>query len=289
MRAHLPSYELRTPKSLAEALKILAARPGEWRPFAGGTDLMVLFEAGKLEHRRFLSIMALKELSGIRVTKKELAIGALATYTELQENAVARKEFPNLVAASAETGAVAIQNRGTFGGNIANASPAADSSPAFLSYGAELELVSRGGARRLSYDQFHHGYKKTELRPDELIGRIFLPRTPKPGRHYFRKVGTRRAQAISKVCMAAWARVEKGKIADIRIALGSVGPVPLRCRKAEDALRGAALGEALALSRAREALGAEIRPIDDIRSQAEYRRQVALNLLEEFFNGELDR
>jgi CO/xanthine dehydrogenase FAD-binding subunit len=290
VRAHLPTYELRAPKSLSEALKILSAKPGEWQPFAGGTDLMVLFEAGRLAQRKFLSLQGLKELSGIRIDKKHLSIGALATYTELQKNETARAELPNLIAASSETGAIAIQNRGTFGGNLANASPAADSSPAFLSYGAELELVSPNGTRRASYDRFHLGYKQTELKPGELIARILVPRTqPRLDRHYFRKVGTRRAQAISKVCMAGWARVEKKKIIDVRIGLGSVGPVPLRATRAEEALRGAGLGDQAALKRAREALAAEIRPIDDIRSLEAYRREVALNLLEEFFNVKLGR
>jgi len=291
MRAHLPTYELKAPRSLPEALKCLRSAPGEWRPFAGGTDLMVLFEAGKLEHRKFVSILGLRELKGIKVDKKALTLGALTTYSELQQNAVARAEFPNLVAASAETGAIAIQNRGTFGGNIANASPAADSSPAFLSYGAELELVSASGSRWVGYDRFHQGYKKTELKPDELIARIRLPRSlkPKGDRHYFRKVGTRRAQAISKVCMAAWARLEGRTIADIRIGLGSVGPVPLRARGAEDALRGQKLGDQEALGFAKEALASEIHPIDDIRSVAEYRRGVALNLLEELFDARLGR
>jgi CO/xanthine dehydrogenase FAD-binding subunit len=275
---------------LSEALALLSNQPGEWKPFAGGTDLMVLFEAGKLAHRKFVSLHGLRELQGIREEKDALVLGASVTYSELQQNAVARREFPNLVAASAETGALAIQNRGTFGGNIANASPAADSSPALLSYGAEVELVSSQGKRRVPYDRFHLGYKKLAMEPTELVLSIRLPHSGgTSARHYYRKIGTRRAQAISKVCMAAWARVEGGRVADLRLALGSVGPIPLRCPKTEAVLRGAAKGDAAVLGRARDALSREIQPIDDIRSVASYRREVALNLLSEFYDVELGR
>ena len=205
MRAYLPDYELKAAGNLAEALTLLSDEPGVWRPFAGGTDLMVLFEAGRLAHKRYVNIWNLPELRGIEVTPEHVTLGALTTYTEVQGNEILQQEFPLLCRAASETGGLAIQNRGTLGGNIANASPAGDSPPALLVYDAELELVSAAGSRRLPYKGFHTDYKQTLMRPDELIKSIRLPRLTEPWRHYYRKVGTRKAQAISKICFAGLA------------------------------------------------------------------------------------
>ena len=284
MRAYIPDYELKSPGNLTEALALLADEPGVWRPFAGGTDLMVLFEAGRLAHKRFVNIWNLPELRGIEVTPEQVTLGALTTYTEVQASEVLRREFPMLCRAASETGGLAIQNRGTLGGNIANASPAGDSPPALLVYDAELELVSAQGTRRLPYDGFHTGYKQMLMRPDELIKNIRLPRRAEPWRQYYRKVGTRKAQAISKICFAGAARLEGQRIADVRIALGSVAPVVVRCTRTEDALRNREADES-AVSAARAELAREISPIDDIRSTANYRLQVALNVLEDFLTN----
>jgi CO/xanthine dehydrogenase FAD-binding subunit len=283
MRAHVPSYDMRVPGSLSEALALLAREPGVWQPFAGGTDLMVLLEAGKLPHKRFLSVTKLDDLRGIEVTADFVLLGALTTYTEIQKHPVLQAEFPPLCAAARETGSVATQNRGTLGGNIVNASPAADSPPALLVYDAEIELISVRGARWLPYHGFHTSYKKMQLASDELLRAIRLPRRSKPWRQYYRKVGTRKAQAISKVCFAGAALVEGGAIRDIRIAIGSVAPLVLRAVKTEDALRGSSLTPTV-IAAARETLAREIAPIDDIRSTARYRLRVAQNLLEEFLS-----
>jgi CO/xanthine dehydrogenase FAD-binding subunit len=281
MRAYIPTYELRAPANLPGALALLSQEPGAWQPFAGGTDLMVLLEAGKLAHKRFLSLAKLPELRGIEVAPDAVTIGAMTTYTEIQRHPLLQVEFPLLCAAARETGGVATQNRGTLGGNIVNASPAADSPPALLVYDAELELLSARGTRRLPYHGFHTGYKKMLLAPGELVGRIRLPRRAAPWRQYYRKVGTRKAQAISKVCFAGAARMEGGAIREIRIALGSVAPIVVRAVKTEEALRGTKLPPET-LTAAKEALANEISPIDDIRSTARYRLRVAQNLLEEF-------
>ena len=145
MRGHVPSYELLTPNRLNEALDLIAQSNGKWKPFAGGTDLMVLLEAGKLSHKNYINIWNLEELRGIDVTDDYVTLGALTTYTEVQEHPLLQNEFPMLCQAAHETGGIAIQNRGTLGGNIVNASPAADSPPALLAYDAELELISRKG------------------------------------------------------------------------------------------------------------------------------------------------
>jgi CO/xanthine dehydrogenase FAD-binding subunit len=281
MRSNVPAYEMEAPRDLATALERMAREPGAWKPFAGGTDLMVLLEAGKLPHRKFVSIWGLPELRGIEVSPAHVTLGALTTYTELRRHEIIAREFPLLCQAAAETGSIATQNRGTLGGNIANASPAADSPPALFVYDAELELVSASGARWVPYHGFWSGYKQMDLRSDELIRRIRLPREKSGWKQYYRKVGTRRAQAISKVCLAAAARVDAGRIVDVRIALGSVAPTVLRATETEKALRGEKLSPAI-LHAAQDALAREIAPIDDMRSTSRYRRRVAQNLLAEF-------
>lgn len=282
MRSHLPSYQLEAPRNLVSALELMKRDPGVWKPFAGGTDLMVLLEAGKLPHRQFLSIWRLSELRGIEVGPDHMIIGALTTYTAVRRDETLSREFPLLCRAAAETGGIATQNRGTLGGNVANASPAADSPPALLVYDAELELVSAAGARWVAYRDFHTGYKQMTLQPDELIRRIRLPRNMSNWKQHYRKVGTRRAQAISKVCFAGAARLENERIADVRIALGSVAPTVVRAEQCENLLRGESPSRTI-LRAAQAALAREIAPIDDMRSTARYRGRVAQNLLAEFF------
>jgi CO/xanthine dehydrogenase FAD-binding subunit len=281
VRAQVSNYRLTTPASLADALSLLKNEPGVWRPFAGGTDLMVLFEAGKLPHRNYVNIWGLKELRGIEATDAHITLGALTTYSEVQADPILRREFPMLCQAASETGGLAIQNRGTLGGNIINASPAADSPPALLAYDAEIELVSAGGSRWLPYQGFHTGYKEMHIDSDELLARIRLPRNTFGATHYYRKVGTRKAQAISKVCFAAVGRSAHDLVADTRIVVGSVAPIVLRCLQTENALRGQKLNDET-INLARASLVREISPIDDIRSTAKYRLQVAGNLLADF-------
>jgi CO/xanthine dehydrogenase FAD-binding subunit len=283
VRSYIPAYDLRVPGSLSEALALLAREPGVWQPFAGGTDLMVLLEAGKLPHKRFFSVAKLADLRGIEVTTDSVILGALTTYSEIQKHPVLRSEFPLLCTAARETGSIATQNRGTLGGNIVNASPAADSPPALLVYDAEIELISERRARWAPYHGFHTGYKKMQMGPDELLRAIRIPRRFKSWRQYYRKVGTRKAQAISKVCFAGAALMENGAIRDIRVALGSVAPIVLRAVKTENALRDKSVTSAIVVA-ARETLVREIAPIDDIRSTARYRLRVAQNLLEEFLS-----
>jgi len=281
VRAFVPHYELTTPSSLAEALALLKREPGVWKPFAGGTDLMVLLEAGRLPHRNYVNIWSLKELRGIEVTDTHITLGALTTYTDVQSHPGLQNEFPMLCQAASETGGLAIQNRGTLGGNIVNASPAADSPPALLAYDAEIELVSSDGSRWLPYQGFHTGYKQMLIGPNELLARIRMPRNTRGATHYYRKVGTRKAQAISKVCLAAVAKVEQDQISHVRIALGSVAPIVVRCVQTEAALRGRKL-DTETIKSACATLSQEISPIDDIRSTADYRLQVAKNLLTDF-------
>lgn len=280
MRSYVPAYDLRVPQTLGEALALMEREPGVWKPFAGGTDLMVLLGAGDLPHKNFLSLWHLGELKGVEVAPGSVTLGALTTYSQVLRHPVLQQEFPMLCQAARETGGVATQNRGTLAGNIVNASPAADSPPALLAYDAELELVSARTTRWVPYYGFHTGYKKMNLRPEELIRRLRLPRSGHPRFHHYRKVGTRRAQAISKVCFAGWADAG-AEIRDVRIALGSVAPTVVRCVRTENVVRGKKVDASL-LQAARATLAEEISPIDDFRSTANYRLRVAQNLLQEF-------
>ncbi len=281
MRADPADYKLESPGSLQAVLSLLSKEPTQWLPIAGGTDLMVLYAAGKLPNRKLVNLWNISELREMEVFPDRIRIGAACTYTALREHDILRHEFPLLAAAASWTGGIANQNRGTLGGNIANASPAADSLPALLVYDAELTLVSVRGERRVPYRNFHTGYKQTALAPDELIRDISMPRCFSGYISHARKVGTRNAQAISKVCLAALGRLVDGVVHDVRIALGSVAPIPLRLGETERVLLGKKI-EAGLIEAARKSVAREIQPIDDIRSTARYRTAVAGNLVAEF-------
>jgi xanthine dehydrogenase small subunit len=269
MRTAVSSLELLQPRTVREALRMLRDE-GPLVPLAGCTDVYVGLNFGTLPARKFLDLWPLDELRRIRVSEGTLSIGALATYTEIIRSAPVRRRLPILAAAAREIGGVQIQNRGTLGGNIANGSPAGDSLPVLAVADAILVLASAGGERRVPFHLFYTGYRKSVLRPDELIAAVEIPRVE--GRQWFRKVGTRAAQAISKVVMAA-VRSEHP-----RVSLGSVAPTVVRLPKTE-----AVLASGAGVAGARRALEAEIQPIDDLRSTAEYRRRVSGNLLEQFW------
>lgn len=281
MRSDPAEYDLVAPANLQAAVSLLANEPDRWLPIAGGTDLMVQFAAGTLRARNLISISRLPELRRIETLAEEIQIGAGCTYSDIRKHESVQREFPMLAKAASWTGGIANQNRGTLGGNIVNASPAADSLPALLAYDAELILVSVRGERRVPYSAFHTGYKKMTLAADELVRAVCLPRRFAGYISYTRKVGTRNAQTVSKVCMAALARVENGTIHDARIALGSVAPTPIRLAETERVLDGKPLDPSLVLLASTTA-AAEVQPIDDIRSTARYRGAVVGNLVTEF-------
>jgi OHCU decarboxylase len=281
MRANPSDYELVAPGSLRGVLTLLAEQPGAWLPIAGGTDLMVQYAAGKLPARKLVSVWNLPELRRMDVSDDEIRIGAGCTYSDLRAHEPLSHEFPLLASAARWTGGIANQNRGTLGGNIVNASPAADSLPALLVYEAELILTSARGKRRVPYTDFHLDYRKTRLGADELILSICLKRRFSEYYAHARKVGARNAQAISKVCLAALGKVESGLIEDIRLAMGSIAPIPLRLYATEKQLKERRIDTAL-LAIAKSSVEAEVRPIDDVRSTARYRAAVAGNLVVEF-------
>src|SRR5580658_2454550 len=284
MRARPSEYELVAPASLPAVLELLASEPGVWMPIAGGTELMVQYGAGRLPARKLVSLWGLPELRYIESNAEGVLIGAGCTYSDLRKDPVVAREFPLLAQAASWTGSIANQNRGTLGGNIVNASPAADSLPALMVYEAELLLASARGTRRMPYVEFHTGYKQTKLAGDEIISAIALQPRFAGYYSYSRKVGTRNAQAIAKLCLSGLAKTSGNKIEDVRLAIGSMAVTPMRLRKTEEILLRRPWSAAL-ISEARHALEAEVAPIDDIRSTALYRLHVAGNLLQEFLEG----
>ena len=281
MRGNAEAHELIAPGTLAGVLDVLAAAPGEWMPIAGGTELMVAFSAGRLSARKLVNLWGISELRFIETSVESFGIGACTPFLDLRAHAGLMADLPLIAKSAGWIGSIANQSRATLGGNLVNGSPAADSSPALLVYDAEVELISQRGRRRIPYTEFHTGYKRNAMAADELIIAIHLPRLFARHRQYLRKVGTRRAMAISKVALAGTALVANGTVTELRLAAASLAPFPTRLHLAETAVLGKELTPAVR-RQAREALLAEVQPIDDIRSTAEYRKRVAANLLDEF-------
>jgi CO/xanthine dehydrogenase FAD-binding subunit len=253
MRGDPEAHHLVAPSSLDGVLSLLAREPGEWTPIAGGTELMVAYAAGRLNSKKLVNLWGLRDLRFVASCSESISIGAGSTFRDLRADSTLSKEFPLLAKAASWIGSIANQSRATLGGNLVNGSPAADSSPALLVYDAEVELISLRGKRRLPYSEFHTGYKRNVLAADELLYSVHLPKRFSQHRQYLRKVGTRRAMAISKTALSA---------CEEAICSQAIGPETMRA--------------------ARAAVLAEVAPIDDIRSTAEYRRAVTANLLQEF-------
>ena len=284
----MPEPPVASPRTLVEAYALLAADPAP-RPLAGGTDLLVQLAAGVGEvPASVLDLSRLAELRGISSEPGWLVIGALATYTDLRRSAEVREAAPAIAEAAATVGAAQIQHRGTIGGNLANASPAGDLLPVLLALDADVVLGGPRGERTVAAAAFFTGYRRTALASDELILRVRVPMVP-GRRTRYRKVGTRRAQAISKVALALAWRTDGGEgdderptapgpWRDVRVALASVAAVPIRAAATEAVLEGALPTPEVA-DRAAAALAAELHPIDDVRSTAEYRRTVAARIL----------
>lgn len=270
MRTAVSSLTLLEPRSLRDALRMLDDEPS-LTPLAGCTDVFVALNFGTLASRRYLNLWALDAMRGISVRGDRLVVGALATYADVVRSPAVRKRLPMLAAASREIGGVQIQNRGTVAGNVANASPAGDTLPVLAAAGAAIVLRSAAhGERRVPITAFYTGYRATVMRPGELIVAIDVPRLE--GRQWFRKVGTRAAQAIAKVTIAGIGGEQPS------IAFGSVAPTVVRASRAEAILAGGG-----SVEDACRALQEDISPIDDLRSTAQYRRRVAANLLRQFW------
>ena len=270
--------KVHSPQTVGEVYQLLGTRAEALSVIAGGTDLMVLMNARKLDAREFLDIWGVDELRGISDEGPSLRIGALTTYSQLIQSPLIQQYAPALVAASRTIGAVQIQNRGTIGGNIVNASPAGDSLPVLAASDADVEIGSIRGSRRVPFSEFYKGYRQTVLQPDELVLNVSLPKLKADEHDFFIKVGTRRAQAISKVVMSARAQSVDGLIESIRIGIGSVAPTVIRARDTEALLAGRPISRGL-IEKARLEIAREIKPINDLRSTEHYRRVVTANLL----------
>ncbi|MBC7780940.1 MAG: FAD binding domain-containing protein [Proteobacteria bacterium] len=271
------------PVDLAEALAIKDRWRAHVRPIAGCTDLMVERNGATTPVPACLDLSTLPELQQITVDADGVTIGAAVSCTRIAAHPVIGGRLPMLVQSTRCTGSIAIQNRATLGGNIMNGSPAADNPPVLLAYGARITLASVRGSRTLDYNAFHTGYRQTVAQDDELLTAIMLPFPARDALQFHRKVGTRRAQAISKVALAAVISCESGPDADAaritraRFGFASLAPTPLLARALAQAVTGKRRGECAAAVVA--ALASDLQPIDDIRSSAEYRRRVATNLV----------
>lgn len=279
-----PEPPVVSPRTLAEAYEVLAALPH--RPLAGGTDLLVQLSGEMGEPpERVLDLWGLDELRGIAVEDQALVVGALTTYTQIRRSPDVAEQLPVLAEAAATIGAAQIQNRGTIGGNAVNASPAGDTLPILLATDAELVLGSLRGERSVAAADFWPRYRQPALSSDELLVRIRFPIRPQR-QVRFRKVGTRRAQAISKVVMAlAWEPDDARRWHNVRVALGSMAATPVRAA-ATEALLEDSLPEPSVADSAAQLLAGELSPIDDVRSTADYRRAVASRVLHRLIRDE---
>lgn len=284
MPAYLPDFKVINAEDLSESLDALTS--GEnIVPLAGGTDLMVYLDAGQLKPCTFLNLQEVHQLRHPPKINGSLTLSALTTYRDARVIREIRANFPMLAWAAREVGVLAIQSRGTWVGNIANASPAADGVPALMAYDAEVELMSKKGSRKVLVAKFYKGYKQMERQPDELITAIHLP-LPQPGWFdYYRKVGTRRFQAISKTLLAGRILLGEGRrVKDLRMVVASVAPYTLRAFQTEEIIRGRELTPEV-IQEAVQAIQDEISPIDDIRSSETYRRRVTDNLVHDFLSS----
>jgi CO/xanthine dehydrogenase FAD-binding subunit len=290
MPAVVSHHRVHTPRDLQDALRFLAENAGEgWTPLAGGTDVLVALDHGVETRSSWLDLGRLREgLGGIEATDGRFRVGGLATMTDVRRSVLLHGACPLIAEAAATVGALQIQNRATVAGNIVNASPAGDTLPVWLALDADIELASVRGTRRVPYREFMTGYRQTALREDELLTAVEFPRLPGTGwRGLYRKVGTRAAQAISKVVMVGLARSDgRGAYDDVRLAFGSMAPVTVRAQAAEAAALAGAPGET-AGEQAAAALTRDLTPIDDVRSTGAYRMRVAQNLVREFVAGRL--
>lgn len=269
--------------SLSQAYALLAKRPAGLRVLAGGTDLMVQLNARVAldSFGHVLDIWNVGELRSIERSADKLLIGALATYSDLIRSPLVGESFPALAEVSREVGAWAIQNRGTLGGNVCNASPAGDTLPLLLAADARFVLGGPRGERVVAASEFFVGYRKTALGADELLLRVEVPvlDSQRGEKLIYRKVGTRRAQSVSRTILAVRATSDGRRLSGVRVAAGCVAPIPLRCRRVEAAAEGRQLDQGV-IAAARAALDQDIQPISDVRGSAEYRRRASANVLE---------
>lgn len=269
------------PKTLKEAVELKARFGGSLAVVAGGTDFMVSLKLGAEPPGRIMDITGIGELKAIGLEKGALVIGACATFSEIAESGLVMERAPVLSSAAQQIGARQIRNMATLGGNVATCSPAGDSLPALWVLDAVVLVAGKGGTRKISIRKFNPSYRKTELKPDEIVKALVVPELKGGYVSAFYKVGPRKAQAISKVSLAGMARLKGRMLQDVRLAAGSVGPVVVGLARTEKTLKGKRLGEKT-IEKARQTAMDEVSPIDDVRSTALYRKTVTGNLVARF-------
>lgn len=281
----LEDTDLLTPATLQEALALQADEKTRGVLLAGGTDLMVQWEAGaRAVPPRAVNLKGLRELGGIAESGEVLDIGAGVTHAELRRSPLVQRWAPSLAEAAGTVGGGQIQALGTIGGSIGNASPAGDLAPSLLVANASVLVARARGDRQVPLAKFFLGYRKLDLQPDEIIVRFLVPKL-KPGeREGWRKLGPRAAQAISKVMGSYRGRAEGGRVVSFAVALGSVAPTAVRLPALEQWIAGKTLDEA-ALAEAGRRAEDEVKPIADIRSTAEYRQWVSGRLVRGFLQA----
>jgi len=289
MRSYLPDYPVINPTSLSETLDVLSSESNV-KPLAGGTDIMVYMDTGVFPASTLLNLYAVQDFSRTpELSEDRLKLNPLSTYRHARMDQSIADSFPMLATAAKEISVLAVQSRATWIGNVANASPAADGVPALMAYDATLKLSSKDGQRDVPLHQFYQGYKQMDLQSNELITEIQLATTDSSWKNYYRKVGTRRFQAISKTLLAGRIKLNGDQtIEDIRLVFASVAPYTLRAIQTESVLRGQTLTKEL-IDKATQAIQDEISPIDDIRSTEVYRRQVTANLIRDFLSSNLTK
>ncbi|MFH0800420.1 MAG: xanthine dehydrogenase family protein subunit M [Pseudomonadota bacterium] len=281
-----PAYE--KAKSVAEAIALFSMNSGRHPILAGGTDIVVQWKSGLISPEGFVDISALDELKAIAEVGDSIEIGALASHSMIGSSKVVRRFAPALADACGTIGAVQIQNRGTIGGNIMNASPAGDTLPVLAALDAEILAQGLTAERWIGIRDFFTAYRKTALAPDEVLTRVRIPKMGKDEISRFYKIGTRRAQAISKVVMCVRGEILHGGIVRIAIGIGSVAPTVIRAPGTEALLKGQVITSAT-MDKARRSIEDEVHPIDDLRSTASYRRHICGVLLVRFLREALKR
>ncbi|MFB6356962.1 MAG: xanthine dehydrogenase family protein subunit M [bacterium] len=286
MRSYVPDFPVVNPNSLDDALDVMYSED-DVTPLAGGTDIMVYMESGDFPETTLLNLYALNDVVREPELNGELELGPLSTYSHTRQIEKVANTYPMLATAAREISVLALQSRATWIGNIVNASPAADGVPALMAYDATVECTSQDGTREIPLHNFYNGYKDMEIRDDELITAVKMPIPDDDWEEYYRKVGTRRFQAISKTLLSGRIKLDDAReIVDVRLVFASVAPYTLRATETEELLRGRTLSPDL-IDEATDAIQDEINPIDDIRSNETYRRKVTSNLIQDFLSDYL--
>ena len=276
------------PKTLKETLLLIEKFGSEGTLIAGGTDLIPLLKLRFVTPRYVVDISNLSELDFIEEGDDSLRIGAVTRHRTLERSPIVSKSAPILADAASQIGSPLIRNMGTVGGNLVNASPCSDTSTPLLALGAKLQLVKSSGQRIVMIDDFFLDVKKTVIQHDELLTEVQIPHRPPKTGAAFIKVGRRTGNDLAIVSVAVSINIPNGVCKNVRIALGSVAPTPLRVRKAEASLVGKKLGEK-EISEAAQISSEEIRPISDVRASAEYRREVSKVIVQMAINKAVDK